>query len=87
MRTQFYSIRDIKGETFKTPFTQPTHGAAERYFEQLVQDEQSLLNKYPQDFQLFYVGNFNMSNGTIDKMDVPQHICDASTFTKINTAQ
>ena len=52
MILKVYSIRDEKAETFGSPFYQATHGLAERSFRQVVSDEKTNVNKFPEDYDL-----------------------------------
>lgn len=73
MLLKIYSIRDAKAENFNPPFYAQTHGIAERNFRQLVNDEKSQVNKYPTDFDLYYIGEFDDNSGKIQSLDTPQH--------------
>lgn len=77
-----FSIRDAKGEIFHPPFFKKTHGEAERDFAQLVRDEKSMAFKFPEDFDLYYVGTYDDSTGKIEPMDTPQHLHKAVQFTQ-----
>jgi len=68
-----YSIRDQKGEIFHTPFFKHTHGEAERDFKTLVNDGKSGINKYPEDYDLYYIGEYNDNTGRFEPLDTPQH--------------
>lgn len=56
-----YSIRDAKGENFNPPFLKKTHGEAERDFTSLARDEKSNVAQYPEDYDLYYLGEYNDS--------------------------
>lgn len=77
MELKIYSIRDSKGELYNQPFYQKTHGEAERTFRELTNDEKSMVSKYPDDFDLYFLGSFNDANGTFEVLDTPQHIVKA----------
>lgn len=77
MLLKAYSIRDQKGEVFNNPFFQKTHGEAERSFKQAVNDDQTTISKYPEDFDLYYLGEYNDQTGVFQSLDTPQHIAKA----------
>ena len=77
MIKKIFSIRDQKGEIFHPPFYKTTHGEAERDFQTTVNDEKSMLNKYPEDFDLYYLGEYDDQTGTFDSLDTPQHLLKA----------
>lgn len=74
MQLKIFSIRDAKGETYNTPFFQKTHGEAERTFRELANDEKSMICKYPDDFDLYCVGEFDTETGNIISLPTPQHL-------------
>lgn len=77
MNLKMYSIRDSKGEVYNTPFFQKTHGEAERSFRQLASDEKSLVWKYPDDFDLYFIGEWCDQTGVLTPLQTPQHILKA----------
>lgn len=77
MELKMFSIRDSKGEIFNTPFYSKTHGEAERNFHQLVKDEKSTVSKYPEDFDLYYLGTYDDNTGVTKSLDSPQHVIKA----------
>lgn len=77
MILKVFSIRDSKAEVFNTPFFQKTHGEAERNFKQLISDEKSTPHKYPDDFDLYHLGEYDDSTGKMTTLDTPQHMVKA----------
>lgn len=77
MRLKLYSIRDSKGEVFHPPFYQKTHGEAERSFNKLVHDEKSMIAQYPEDYDLYFHGEFDDQTGIFETLQTPQHIIKA----------
>lgn len=60
---RLYSIYDSKAEQFSPPQVYHNDMIALRAFEGLVNDDQTLINNYPEDFSLHYVGNLSDSDG------------------------
>lgn len=77
MQLKAYSIRDSKAAIFNTPFYSRTHGEAERNFTQLVTDPQTMPGKYPDDYDLYYLGEFDDNTGKGELLDTPQHLMKA----------
>lgn len=71
---KLYSIRDAKGDQFSPPFPANTHGEAEREFKTNVNNPQSRINPYPEDYDLYYLGEYDTVTGKLDPIDSPQHI-------------
>jgi len=80
-----FSIRDQKAEAYNTPFFQKTHGEAERNFKTLVNDPKSTVHQFPEDYDLYYLGEYNDQNGQLVALDTPQHVVKAIQV--INTPQ
>lgn len=77
------AIRDIKG-AFSAPQTFPTLGLAERQFADIANDDKSQVNKYPQDFSLWKIGEYDEQTGivyTANDQSIVK-ICDAESLIK-----
>lgn len=60
---RLYSIYDCKAEQFSPPQVYHNDMLALRAFEGLVNDDKTLINNYPEDFSLHYVGDLGDSDG------------------------
>ena len=60
---RLYSIYDSKAEQFSPPQVYHNDMLALRGFEAIVNDDKMLICKYPEDFSLYYVGNFGDTDG------------------------
>jgi len=84
---KMYTIRDAKGKYHHLPIFQKSHGEAERFIKTIVTDENpkqlpghyANVSKYPQDYDLYYLGDFLEEHGKMNLLDAPQHIinCDS----------
>lgn len=77
MQLKVYSIRDSKGQMYNTPFYFHQHGQAERFVKQNLENPESMLSRYPEDFDLYYLGDFDDATGKIEALDTPQHLYKA----------
>lgn len=77
MLLKAFSIRDQKANVFNTPWFQKSHGEAERNFMELTRDEKSMVAKYPDDFDLYYIGEYDDQTGILLPLDTPQHVVKA----------
>jgi len=73
---RLYSIYDNKAEQFSPPQVYHNDMLALRAFEGLVNDDKMLINTYPEDFSIYYLGNIGDSDGryyieTSDESRVP----------------
>lgn len=78
MILKMFSIRDTKGEIFNPPYFAKTHGEAERQFKTLTNDSKSTINQYPEDFDLYYLGDYDDQTGKLKSLDTPQHLIKAA---------
>ena len=78
MKLEIYSVYDKKAEKFETPFTMFNQAVAVRLFKTQVEDPTMLIGKNPEDFSLFYCGEFDVIQGKI-KVDksTPREIISA----------
>lgn len=76
-----FSVKDTKGGMFLSPMLARSHGEAERMFKQATTDEKSLICRYPEDYDLYYLGEFDDATGKYDLKPAPEHIVNASSLT------
>lgn len=77
MILKMYSIRDSKGGVYHRPFYKAHEAEAERDFKTGVNDEKSTMYLYPEDYDLYYVGEYDDETGTIRGIDTPRHVAKA----------
>lgn len=87
MKHKAFSIRDSKGMCYLTPFFKKSLGEAERDFMTLVNDERSMVAKYPDDYDLWYLGEFDDDLGTLASLQTPQHVAKAISLVRGNNVQ
>ena len=84
---RLYSIYDSKAEQFSPPQVYHNDMLALRGFEGLVNDNNTLIHSYPEDFSLHYLGNLGDSDGryfteTSDESRVPVLVGRAVDYVK-----
>lgn len=77
MTHKIFTIRDTKAEMYNTPFFQKSVGEAERNFKTLVNDSKSTVSQYPEDFDLYYIGDYDDLTGKINELPAPSHVAKA----------
>lgn len=60
---RLYSIYDDKAEQFSPPQVYHNDMLALRAFEGLVNNDEMLINSYPEDFSIYYIGNIGDTDG------------------------
>jgi hypothetical protein len=81
MNMLVFSVRDVKLGTFDRPFFVASRGAAVRGFADAVVDASCPLNKHPEDYQLFCLGEYNPLTGDLIPIS-PEFMHNATEFVK-----
>lgn len=81
MKIKVYSIFDVKGGVYNTPFFQKEDGLAARAFADLANDPNTTVNRHPEDFSLFRIAEFDDNSGKI-RSEMPVHIANAIAVIK-----
>ena len=70
------AVRDICGDVFGLPMFQQSVGMAQRAFSDAVNrpDENNLLYKHPEHFELYELGTFDDSTGSFVLADKPKQL-------------
>lgn len=78
---KIYAIKDIAIEAFGQPIFVRAQGQAVRSFMDECKNPESQLNKYPNDYELYYIGEYQDETGTIMGV-TPERINRATDFTQ-----
>ena len=79
MKVMMYSVYDEKACAYATPFFMSTDGQAIRAFGDAVMEGKSQLAVHPEDFGLYYVGEYDDKTGQVISV-VPKFLCRGSEF-------
>lgn len=66
---KIFVIKDTKANIYHTPFFNRSNEVAMRMVGATANDESSLLNQYPQDYELQCIGHFDDTSGKILPLD------------------
>lgn len=81
MRLFSYAVRDVKAEHYSKPFWSVAPGEALRSFQMECENPESMLHRFPDDFHLFRLGEFNQLTGELVPQ-LPLQVCSARDFVK-----
>lgn len=81
---KLFSVYDSKTEAYGVPFAMITKGEALRGFADVANDPQTQICKYPGDFTLFELGEFNELNGMFNIYETKINLGTAIEFKKEN---
>lgn len=82
MILKIFSVYDCKTEAYAQPFFMKTKGEAVRGFTDVSNDKSTNIAKYPEDFTLFEIGEYDDSNGMIKPHDTPVSVGKAIEFVR-----
>lgn len=82
MKSFLYSIHDNVAGKFLHPAMDSSDAAAMRNFSFSVNNEETLMNFRPNDFDLFEVGSFDDELGMIVSTNPPRLVCSATSLIK-----
>lgn len=71
MNLKVYAIYDSKSEAYSKPHLELTRGLALRSWDSIVNDPNSSINKHPEDFTLFELGEYDPTSGQFQNHSTP----------------
>lgn len=69
MKSKMFAIFDKKALAFMMPFCMQNNMLAIRAFSDLATTSDHPINKHPEDYSLYYVGEFDDANGQVGVVD------------------
>lgn len=76
-----FSIHDSKLNVWSAPMMFEHSGQAERAIQEIFQDQKSQLNKYPEDFTVFQIGDFDSDSALLTSIP-PHHLITIKSLLK-----
>lgn len=73
------AVYDIKAESYGRPICVTAKGLAIRAFLDELKNPESSLSRYPDDFRLFELGEYDESTGSFDSLVQPALLMDGAT--------
>lgn len=83
MQFEIVAVRDIKTNSFSQPQFVPHQGQAIRAFGDQCMDidnKQNLMAHHPEDFELYYLGQYNDTTGKFEQLPEPVQIAVGSNY-------
>lgn len=78
-----YAIYDSKARAFMQPFFSLNHDTARRATATAVNDPGSMLHKFPEDFTLHALGQFEDENGAFLLTKAPENLGPVAQFKEV----
>lgn len=77
---KIFTIRDDKAAAYLPPFYARQNGEAIRMFQDSLTNSQTNFSKWPADFVLFELGEYNEETGVITPLDAPKALGNGLDF-------
>lgn len=84
---KIFCMFDIKANAFIQPFAETSTIAALRGFEVAVNEGKSTFNRFPDDFALMELAEFDQQSGKLTVLDPPLSLGTARTVLKPSQAE
>jgi hypothetical protein len=82
MNTKIYAIFDNKAEAFMQPYFATTPGLALRAFSDGANNKETTIGKYPNDFVLYEIGQFDDQTGELENYTENKNLGIAIEYTE-----
>lgn len=79
------SIRDMKAKAYLRPNFQTSIADAVRSWETIANEGDSMISKFPNDFRLYHMANFDSESGHLEVLDPPVDLGSAFDFKRNNS--
>lgn len=82
MVLKLFSVFDRKAAAYWQPFCAATPGMAERFIMDQLSEPKSPMAKYPEDFSLVHVGDWDDSAGKCVGFQEPKVVCQVAALVR-----
>nr|WAE43431.1 MAG: nonstructural protein [Microviridae sp.] len=84
MSKKLYSIRDIKSTSYLPCFNAQNHADATRQVQHNAKDSHTVLGEFPEDFEVFYIGEFDEQSGKLTGLQNPEFLTSVKALTELS---
>lgn len=82
MKIKVYSVYDLKAKTFGNPMFFDNNATALRAWQTAVNDAETPVAKFPEDFTLMELGDFDKETGSYGQLPHPINLGVGSEYVK-----
>lgn len=75
MKKMMYAIKDQKSMVFDPPILCHNRGDAVRMFSTVFDNQKSMMARFPNDYMIFELGEYDDNTGVITVHEIPQEVC------------
>lgn len=80
MILKLFAVKDMKAQIFHRPTVSASVAEATRSWELVANESESVISKFPHDFRLFHIGDFNTESGFLVMNDSVADLGSAADF-------
>lgn len=82
-----FSVRDRKAGMFNRPFLEINKAMALRGFQMDCMNSESLMHKFPDDYELCFLGTFNQESGVFQTLPREEILAEPRNFIQMQAAK
>lgn len=82
MTAKIYAVKDLAIEAFGNPIFVRHQGQAIRGFQDECKNPESMMNRHPGDYELYYIGEYDDTTATITPATNIERVARASDYTE-----
>lgn len=75
---KMFTVYDEQQKVFAKPMFFHQRGEVVRAVQDEVKNPESMLSKHPNDYRLYYLGEFDNLTGMVTGLDIPELVCPVS---------
>lgn len=83
MIVKMFMILDAKADAFNLPFCMATRGLAVREFTEQANSKESMIGRYPDDYSLYEIAEFDTQDGKISPYEVRKLIGTGRDYVEV----
>lgn len=75
MKRALYTLYDVKTHFYHPPVCVINENDAKRTFQTMLNGKVTLFSSYPEDYHVYFLGNYDDHDGTITPSVPPVYVC------------
>lgn len=83
MKLKVIAVRDSPADAYMPPSFVHNTGQAIREFGDICKDPNHQFSKHPEDYELFYLGEWDDQDGTFDLVEHPRSLARGADFNQV----
>jgi len=81
------AVKDMKSQLFLKPHFENSLADATRSFEVMANESENMLSKFPHDFRLMHIADFDIETGILSPMDLATDLGSVADYQRKTSTQ